>query len=120
MSEGGVHRLVDRRSVARFRSHRLCQIIAGRRRDSARLREISATGAALDTNARPPLGEAVWLRHPEAGEIAARVTRHTLEGVSISFDLDDKSVSFAVLALATDMTEALQPPPPLAAPLPSG
>jgi PilZ domain len=113
MSEGGVHRLIDRRSFARFRSRRLCLIVAGTRCDAARLREISATGAALDTNARPPLGEAVRLKHPEAGEIAARVSRHTREGISLSFDLDDGAVSFAMLALATDMTEALQVTAPI-------
>ena len=113
MSEGGVHRLIDRRSFARFRSRRLCLIVAGTRSDAARLREISATGAALDTNARPPLGEAVRLKHPEAGEIAARVSRHTRDGISLSFDLDDGAVSFAMLALATDMTEALQVTVPL-------
>ena len=113
MSEGGVHRLIDRRSFARFRSRRLCLIVAGTRRDAARLREISAAGAALDTNARPPLGETVRLSHPEAGEIAARVSRHTREGISLSFDLGDQAVSFAMLALATDMTEALQASSPL-------
>ena len=119
MSEVRVNRLIDRRSFARFRSRRLCLIVAGTRSDAARLREISATGAALDTNARPPLGEAVRLQHPEAGEIAARVSRHTREGISLSFDLGDEAVSFALLALATDMTEALQAATPLAAPTPS-
>ena len=105
MSEGGVHRLVDRRAYARFRSHRLCLIVAGTRRDPARLRELSAAGAMLDTNARPPLGEAVRLQHPEAGEIAARVSRHTRDGVGLAFDLGDAAVSFAMLAYVADMTE---------------
>lgn len=105
MSEGGVHRLIDRRSYARFRSRRLCLIVAGTRRDPARLCEISAAGATLDTNARPPLGESVRLHHPEAGAIAARVSRHTRDGVGLSFELCDNAVSFAILALATDMTD---------------
>ena len=106
MSEGGVHRLVDRRSFARFRSRRLCLIVAGTRRDPARLSAISATGATLDTNARPPLGETVQLHHPEAGILAARVSYHSRDGVGLSFDLSDSAVSFAMLALATDMTAA--------------
>ena len=114
MSEGGAHRLVDRRSFARFRSRRLCLIVAGTRRDPARLCEISAAGATLDTNARPPLGEAVRLLHPEAGEIAAHVSRHTRDGVGLSFELSDGAVSFAMLALATDMTDARPGPASLA------
>ncbi|MFC3713131.1 PilZ domain-containing protein [Sphingoaurantiacus capsulatus] len=106
MSEGSVYRLVGRRAFARFRRRRMCVIEAGTRRDPARLRDISAAGATLDTNARPPLGEAVRLHHPEAGEIAAHVSRHTREGVGLSFEVSDASVSFAMLALATDMTEA--------------
>jgi hypothetical protein len=108
VSEGGVHRLVGRRAFARYRSRRLCVIEAGTRRDPARLRDISAVGAVLDTNARPPLGEAVRLHHPEAGAIAARVSRHSREGVGLSFDVGDEAVAFAMLALAVDMTEARQ------------
>lgn len=105
MSEGGVHRLESGRAFARFRSRRLCILVAGTRRDAARLRDVSAAGATLDTLSRPPLGEAVGLHHPEAGEIAARVSRHTRDGVGLSFEVDEAAVSFAMLALAIDMTD---------------
>lgn len=105
MSENGVHRLVDARSVGRFRSRRLCTIAAGTRRDAARLRDISAAGATLDTNARPPLGESVRLHHPEAGMIEARVSRHSRDGVGLSFDLGADAVAFALRAYVADMTE---------------
>jgi hypothetical protein len=105
MAEGGVHRLVDRRQLARFRHRRLCVVVAGTRRDPGRLRDISAAGATLDTNARPPLGEAVRLQHPEAGEIVARVSRHHGGGIGLSFELAPESVAFAIRAYAADMTE---------------
>lgn len=106
MSEGGVHRLASRRAFARFRSRRLCVLAAGTRRDAARLRDISAAGATLDTPCRPPLGEIVRLHHPEAGEIAARVSRHTRDGIGLSFEVDEQAVSFAMLVLAIDMTDS--------------
>lgn len=105
MSEGGVHRLASGRAFARFRSRRVCVLAAGTRRDPARLRDISAAGATLDTNSRPPLGERVRLHHPEAGDIEAQVSRHTRDGVGLSFAIDEASVSFAMLALAIDMTD---------------
>ena len=108
MSEGGVHRLSSGRVFARFRSHRLCILVAGTRRDPARLRDISAAGATLDTLSRPPLDEAVQLHHPEAGEISARVARHTREGIGLRFDIDEAAVSFAMRALAIDMTDRPQ------------
>ena len=105
MSEGGVHRLASGRAFARFRSKRMCVLVAGRRRDPARLREVSAAGATLDTLSRPPLGEAVELHHPEAGEISARVSGHTRDGIGLSFEIDEAAVTFAMRALAIDMTD---------------
>lgn len=84
----------------------MCTIVAGTRRDAGLLRSISAAGATLDTNSRPPLGELVRLRHPEAGEIGAKVSRHTRDGIGLSFELDDSAVSFAMRALAIEMTAA--------------
>lgn len=103
----GVRQLSEKRLDTRFRSRRICTLVAGTRTDSGRLREISAAGAVLDTNARPALGEPVLLRHPEAGEISAKVSRHTRDGIGLSFVLDERTVAFAMLALATDMTRPL-------------
>lgn len=104
MSDGSVHRRIDPRSSTRYRCRRLCLVVAGTRRDPARLHAISAAGAILDTNARPALGEVVRLLHPGAGEIEAHVSRHSRDGVVLSFDLDDDAVAFTMRALATDMT----------------
>jgi hypothetical protein len=104
MSGSGVRQLHVRPLGARFRSRRVCTLVAGTRLASGRLRELSAAGAILETNARPALGEEVLLRHPEAGEIDARVSRHTRDGIGLSFPLDERAVAFAMLALAIDMT----------------
>lgn len=105
MSEGGVHRLASGRTFTRYRSKRVCVLVAGTRRDAARMRNVSAAGATLETLSRPPLGDIVSLQHPEAGEISARVSRHTRDGIGLSFEVDEAAVSFAVLALAIDMTD---------------
>jgi len=104
MSGFGVRQRGLPRIDARYRSRPTCTFAAGTRTEAGRLQEVSAAGAVLHTNARPPLGERGTLRHPEAGEVNARVTRHTREGIGLSFDLDERSVAFALLALATDMT----------------
>lgn len=109
MSEGRVHRLPGAGASTRFRSQRLCILVAGTRRDPARLRDISAAGATLDTLSRPALGESVQLHHPDAGEITACVARHSREGIGLSFEIDDAAVSFAMLVLATDMTNGPTP-----------
>lgn len=103
MSEGGVDRQQGRRPFVPRRRQALCVIAAGTRRDPARLREVSAAGATLDTNGRPPLGEAVELQHPAAGTIVARVARHTRDGIGLSFDLGADAIAFALRALAADM-----------------
>jgi hypothetical protein len=58
--------------ASRWRRRRMCVLIAEHPAPAA-LREISATGAFLETNARPALGSSVELHHPEAGAIEAVV-----------------------------------------------
>ncbi|WP_146193628.1 hypothetical protein [Sphingosinicella humi] len=52
----------------------------------AALRDVSATGAFLETNARPPLGAGVELQHPEAGAIAGTVCSVADDGIAIGFE----------------------------------
>jgi hypothetical protein len=73
----------------------------------AALREISATGAFLETNARPPLGAVVELHHPDAGAIAATVRGLAEDGIAIGFTCAEKSVAFALAAITADMTRPL-------------
>lgn len=81
----------------------MCVLVAEQPTPAA-LRHISATGAFLETNARPALGLKVELRHPEAGEIAAIVQGIARDGISLSFDCSERSVAFALAAITADMS----------------
>jgi hypothetical protein len=70
----------------------------------AALRSIDATGAVVETSLRPPLGASVSLRHPDAGEIAARVASVSADSVTIGFEVGPASVAFALAAIAADMS----------------
>lgn len=70
----------------------------------ATLRNVSAVGAFLETNARPALGTGVELHHPEAGAIAGRVDALATDGISIGFDVCEQSVAFALAAISADMS----------------
>lgn len=70
----------------------------------AALRSVSAAGAFLETNARPALGEAVSLAHPEAGAIGGRVEAVHVDGVALSFAGDEAACAFALAAITADMS----------------
>jgi hypothetical protein len=89
--------------ATRWRRRRMCLLIAGDPSPAA-LRTISASGAFLETRARPALGESVELRHPEAGAIAATVRSLGPDGVELGFAFDEASVAFALAAIAADMS----------------
>jgi hypothetical protein len=86
-----------------WRRRRMCVLI-DERPSPAALRDVSATGAFVETNARPALGRRVELRHPDAGAIAGIVQSVTPDGVSIGFDCGERSVGFALAAIAADMS----------------
>ncbi len=81
----------------------MCVLIAGSPAPAG-LREVSATGAFLETNARPPLGTAIELHHPEAGAIAGTVQALAADGISIAFACGEQSVAFALAAITSDMS----------------
>lgn len=81
----------------------MCVLIADLPAPAA-LREVSATGAFLETNARPALGSAVELHHPEAGAIDAIVRAVSKAGIEIGFACGEKSVAFALAAITADMS----------------
>jgi hypothetical protein len=101
----GALRSIDERSAmaSRWRRRRMCVLVAGAPAPAA-LREISAAGAFLETNARPAVGETIELRHPEAGTIAGEVRSLSDHGVLIGFAVGEQSVAFALAAIAADMT----------------
>lgn len=81
----------------------MCVLIADLPMPAA-LREVSATGAFLETNARPPLGTGVELRHPEAGAISGTVCSVAEDGIAIGFECGEQSVAFALAAITSDMS----------------
>lgn len=101
---GRAYSLDERRGMAsRWRRRRMCVLVAGDVAPAA-LRDISATGAFLETSARPLVGAEVELRHPEAGIISARVHAVGDAGVALGFDYGERSVAFALAAIAADMS----------------
>ncbi len=72
----------------------------------ATLREVSANGAFLETNARPVIGCEVELLHPDAGQIGAVVEAHNIEGIQIRFDGSAPAAAFALTAIVADMSRA--------------
>jgi hypothetical protein len=91
--------------ASRWRRRRMCILIADSPAPAA-LREVSARGAFLETNARPVLGATVELRHPEAGAITGTVQHVAKDGVRLAFACSEASVAFALAAIAADMSRA--------------
>jgi len=89
--------------ASRWRRRRMCVLIAEHPAPAA-LREVSAAGAFLETNARPPLGTTVELHHPEAGAIHGQVRSLADDGIGIGFSCGERSVAFALAAIAADMS----------------
>jgi hypothetical protein len=89
--------------ASRWRRRRMCVLIAGNPCPAA-LRQVSAAGAFLETNARPVLGASVELHHPEAGAIEAEVSSLASDGVGLAFTTSERSVAFALAAIAADMS----------------
>ena len=85
----------------------MCVLVADAPAPAA-LREVSARGAFLETNARPPLGATVELRHPEAGSIRATVHALAFDGIRLGFACSEASVAFAVAAISADMSRPHQ------------
>jgi hypothetical protein len=89
--------------ASRWRRRRMCVLIADRPAPAA-LRHVCAAGAFLETNARPALGAIVELRHPEAGTIQGEVDSLAKDGIGIAFIYGERSVAFALAAIAADMS----------------
>lgn len=91
------------RMASRWRRRRMCILVADGPAPAA-LRTVSASGAFLETNLRPALGDSVELRHPEAGAIAATVRALADDGIELGFARGEASVAFALAAIAADMS----------------
>lgn len=99
-----VRELKQRNAMAsRWRRRRMCLLIAEAPAPAA-LRSISATGAVVETSLKLPVGASVALHHPDAGEIAAKVSAVASDSVTIGFEIGERSVAFALAAIAADMS----------------
>lgn len=65
----------------------------------AGIRDVSARGAFLETNARPEPGSVVTLRHPHAGAIRGEVVATGRDGIQLAFNHDPRALGFALAAL---------------------
>jgi len=103
---GARRRIISASAMAsRWRRRRMCVLIAELPVPAA-LREVSATGAFLETNARPALGAGIELHHPEAGAISGTVQSVSSEGIEIGFSCSEQSVAFALAAITADMSRS--------------
>jgi hypothetical protein len=89
--------------ATRWRRRRMCVLVAGRPAPAA-LRDVCATGAFVETALRPKVGSRVELRHPEAGIISGSVRALAADGIAIAFTCGERSVAFALAAIAADMS----------------
>jgi hypothetical protein len=89
--------------ASRWRRRRMCVLLAGDPAPAA-LRQVSATGAFVETNARPQIGSRVELRHPDAGSIAGTVRALAHDGIEIGYPCSEHSVAFALAAITADMS----------------
>lgn len=89
--------------ASRWRRRTMCVLIADLPSPAA-LRDVCATGAFVETNARPEPGRSVELHHPEAGAIAGTVRALAPDGIAIGFDCGEQSVAFALAAITADMS----------------
>ena len=101
---GARRRFISATAMAsRYRRRRMCVLIHDLPVPAA-LRDVCATGAFLETNARVPLGTEVELHHPEAGAISGIVRSVSTGGVQVSFRCNEQSVAFALAAITADMS----------------
>jgi hypothetical protein len=93
----------SRSMASPWRQRRMC-LLLGATAAPAAIREVSARGAFLETNQRPPLGSWIELRHPVAGAITGEVSALAGDGIAISFTVNGRAVAFALAAIAADMS----------------
>lgn len=90
--------------ASRWRRRRVCELLADGQIQSVALRDISGSGARLDSHHPPALGTHVELRHPHAGSIAGLVSEIGEGMIKVSFDQQERAIAFALDAIVADMT----------------
>jgi len=90
--------------ASRWRRRRVCTLVVDGRGHKVALRDISGTGARIDTDLDLLLGRSVELHHPDMGAIVGSVSEIREGGASLRFDGNEAAVAFALGAIAADMT----------------
>ena len=89
--------------ATRWRRRQSC-VLVGQPDAPAGMKSLSGNGIVLQTDARPAIGDAVALRHPEAGTITGLVHAHHQDWIALSLDGGEQAVAFAVAAIVADMS----------------
>lgn len=100
----------DRRSAARYCVRSICVLETPDGPLTGRLRDISGTGAFIETEHQVAIGTRVRLIHSVAGAIETKVSRVSEDGLGLLFSLGDESVTFALRTVAAEMTMSAPEP----------
>jgi hypothetical protein len=84
-----------------WRRRQQCLIDAGEPH-LAVIRRVGARSAFVETRVRPPLGTAVSLQHPDAGQIDGVVQGYATDGVNIDLPSASDAIAFALATVAAD------------------
>ncbi len=104
MAEGLSGVLTERRETPRYRIWSHCALELPDGHLAARLCDISAAGAFVETPTMVPAGTVLTLHHPTAGAMTATVARQADNGLALAFILGEPAVTFALRVIAADMT----------------
>lgn len=104
MHADNVRQFPDRRTGPRYESGRRCALRIDGAEHPGTLRNVSAAGAFVETARPVAVGDILTLLHPEAGQIAAHVTRVAADGAALAFTVGEHAVTFALAAICADMT----------------
>jgi hypothetical protein len=101
---GAPQSLESRTSMAtRWRRRRMCMLIADRPAPAA-LREVSPVAPSSKPTHAPRSARSSSCAIPDAGSITGQVRSIADDGIGIAFSFGERSVAFALAAIAADMT----------------
>jgi hypothetical protein len=96
-SEAGV----ERRRYKRLAISRPVGLKLDQEPHDARIADVSAGGAKISTELRPPCGQVVLIQNAGLGDLPAVVLRHEPDSIAVQFELYDYEKNRLIEALAT-------------------
>ena len=96
-SEAGV----ERRRFKRLVISRPVGLKLNQKPHDAQIADVSAGGARINTELRPPCGQIVLIQNAGLGDLPAVVLRHEPDSIAVQFELYDYEKNRLVEALAT-------------------